>query len=182
MQILVAIVERREVELQRAEPVLGTEFERIDRFRLERVIDRADRERRVDAARFVAARVGQVNEVVRRNLVIQNRSPGHPAETDRPFLERLHASGPLVEIACRSIVQRFLEGVRANQGIERATAGKLARQAIAKQGCARPREFLVVVVAQAEREFHLVVELEVALAEDAVAVENALIGIAAEER
>src|SRR3546814_20061522 len=81
LEVVVLVVEARQVELERAvqEGVLRTDLERVDLLGLEGDRHREyRRQRRVDAARFVAARIGNVDQIIGRDLVIEHsaRSEG----------------------------------------------------------------------------------------------------------
>src|SRR3546814_17395703 len=63
---------------------------------------------RVDAARFVAARIGHVDQIIGRDLVIEHRAAGEPLEGDIMLGIRLEAgrAGIVIEAG---IVERVLE-------------------------------------------------------------------------
>src|SRR3546814_20375307 len=79
LQILVFIIEGREVQLERAvvEGVLRPNFERIDLFGLEAFGHFEDRlQRWVDAARFIAARLGGIDQMFVGELEYDDRENG----------------------------------------------------------------------------------------------------------
>src|SRR3546814_1860403 len=80
LKILVFIVKGGRIQLQRtvAEAVLRPDFKGIDLFGLEGFGYGEDRlQRRVDAARFVAARVRGIDEIVVGDLVVDHEAPRH---------------------------------------------------------------------------------------------------------
>src|SRR3546814_9795244 len=94
LEVVVLVVEARQVELERAvqEGVLRTDLERVDLLGLEGDRHREyRRQRRVDAARFVAARIGHVDQIIGRDLVIEHRAAGEPLEGDLMLGIRLEA-------------------------------------------------------------------------------------------
>jgi len=176
LQLLVLIVEAGEIELQGAEGVLRSDLKRVDEFGRERFRNRENRRQgRVDTARFVAARVRRVDQVVRRQLVIDHRAPGKGVERGMADGEFLGTRDPGIVVET-GITQRTGNiggaGRREHRG-----AGR-----IDEQRGARLDVFLIVVVAQAQRQLELVVELEVGLPEDAVGVDLQVIRIVAVHR
>src|SRR3546814_19880458 len=85
LESLVLIVEGGCIEPQAAaeKAVLRSDLQRVHEFRLETVGDVEDRQqRRVNAARLVAARIGGVEQVPRRDLEIDHGPAGELARSE----------------------------------------------------------------------------------------------------
>src|SRR3546814_2100214 len=95
LQILVFIIEGREVQLERAvaEGVLRPNFERIDLFGPEAFGHFEDRlQRWVDAARFIAARIGGIDQIVVGDLEVDDRAAGQLVALEDRKSTRLNSS------------------------------------------------------------------------------------------
>ena len=188
LETLIVIVEAGQIEddLAVGERVLRTDFIGIDEFRIERIRNREDRrQRRIDPARLVAARVGHVDQVIVSDLPVEHSTSGEFAELDRAGLVSF-ATCDRTERAKRWTGRAGSERIGIEPGAIDAVRfvgiGRAERNQIAGQGRPGAERFLVVVVTTAQGQLQLVVELKVDFTKDPVGIDLQIVRIAAERR
>ena len=172
LEIVVHIIKGCRVQRQRAvhQHVTRTEFEGVDRLRPEGLGDREDRlDGRIDAARFIAARIGEVERIVRRILPIEHGAAGQLGEVHAARLEGLNA-------------RRAGIAVKARRGgrVERVARRPMGDEEIGQRR-SRGEVLLIDIVAQTAGELQVVGDVPINLAERAIGFEPEVLRIVAKE-